>query len=359
MNRRNIFNGDSNRSIFANYIYARLISREWFTYSDVIKDFDIRNQEPDKISSSKYYNIIKKAFSIVLTAVKKKEGDDSIETSGNNRNKKYRYTGNSPSPLADELNLQFINNLSTYCEFCQDSAGFFPVSWLEEFFAGYSDLLEIKKKKSNKEQIMQSSIDRQLTNIELLPKLYKAIKNKQALAIIYKPFDEDEQQLVFHPHFLKEYNGRWHLLGHAEGREPQLGYNLALDRIITLSLCYESGKHPYRSAPQGYYSELYKNIVGVSHILDAQAVDLRLRAHTYYIYKLTETKPIHPSQKIERAFGKYLDGEYGEFTLHVEVNKELIGRILMMGAGLEIMSPKSAREEIGQAVKKLFQMYSE
>ena len=72
MNRRNIFNGDSNRSIFANYIYARLISREWFTYSDVIKDFDIRNQEPDKISSSKYYNIIKKAFSIVLTAVKKK-----------------------------------------------------------------------------------------------------------------------------------------------------------------------------------------------------------------------------------------------------------------------------------------------
>lgn len=111
MNRRNIFYGDSNRSIFANYIYARLISREWFTYTDVIKDFDIRNQEPDKISSSKYYNIIKKAFSIVLTAVKEKEGDDSIETSGNNRNKKYRYTGNSPNPLADELNIQFINNL--------------------------------------------------------------------------------------------------------------------------------------------------------------------------------------------------------------------------------------------------------
>ena len=359
MNRRNIFYGDSNSSIIANYIYNRLISREWFTYTDVMKDFDVCNQEPEKISSSKYYNIIKKTFSIVFKAVREKEGYGSIETDGNNRNKKFRYTGNTPSPLAEEQNIQFINNLSTYYEFCQDSAGFFPVSWLEEFFAGYSDLLEIKKKKSNKEQIMQSSIDRQLTNIGLLPKLYKAIKNRQTLAISYKPFYNKEQHLVFHPHILKEYNGRWHLLGHAEGREPQLGFNIALDRITALSQCSDSENHPYRSAPQGYYSHLYKNIVGVSHPLDAQPVELRLRAHSHYIYKLTETKPIHPSQKVELAFGKHQDGEYGEFTLHVEVNKELIARILAAGAGLEIMEPKSAREEIAQAAKKLFQLYSE
>lgn len=358
MNRKNIFYGDSNRSIIANYIYTRLISREWFTYADVMKDFDIKNQEPDKISSSRYYNIIKKTFSIVFKAVRDKEGYSSIETEGNNRNKKFRYAGDNPNPLAEELNAQFINNLKTYCEFCQDSAGFFPASWLDDFFAGYSDLLEIKKKKSNKEQIMQSSIDRQLTNIELLPKLYKAIKNKQTLAISYKPFDEEEQQFVFHPHFLKEHNGRWHLLGHAEGREPQLGYNLALDRITTLSQCNDSKNHPYKTAPQGYYSDLYKHIVGVSHIIDAQPVELRLRAHTHYIYKLTETKPIHTSQKVRRIFGKYKEGEYGEFTLNVEVNKELIGRILMMGAGLEIMEPKSAREEIEQIAKELFQRYS-
>ena len=48
------------------------------------------------------------------------------------------------------------------------------------------------------------------------------------LEIDYKPYDEEEVTLMFHSHYLKEYNGRWHLFGHAEGKEPEYGYNIAL-----------------------------------------------------------------------------------------------------------------------------------
>ena len=48
------------------------------------------------------------------------------------------------------------------------------------------------------------------------------------MEIEYKPYDEEQVTLLFHPHYLKEYNGRWHLFGHAEGRVPEFGYNIAL-----------------------------------------------------------------------------------------------------------------------------------
>ena len=37
MNKKSVFRGESKVNILANYIYKRLISREWFTYNDIIK----------------------------------------------------------------------------------------------------------------------------------------------------------------------------------------------------------------------------------------------------------------------------------------------------------------------------------
>lgn len=355
MNRRYIFHYNSTQGSISEIIYNRLISREWFTYADVMHDYGI---ESDKISSSKYYNTLKKTFAKVFKAVKEKEGHNAIKSDGNNRNKRFRYEGKSSDPLAEERRSKIINNFKTYYEFCQDSAGFLPASWLDDFFNGYIDLLEFKKKKSNKEQIMQSSIDRQLSNIELLPKLYKAIKNKQPLSITYKPFYKEEQQITFHPHFLKEHNGRWHLLGHAEGRKPQLGYNLAIDRITSHPQNIDKKDKQYIPAPAGYYNDLYKHIVGVSHTEKAQPTKIRLRVHSHYIYKLIDTKPIHASQKVEQEYCLHTDGEYGELSLNVEINKELLRRILMMGAHLEVMEPKSLRKQIKEIANKLSEIYS-
>ena len=75
------------------------------------------------------------------------------------------------------------------------------------------------------------------------------------------------------------------------------------------------------------------------------------------MFKLTETKPIHQSQQTTIPFGKYEDGEYGEFTVYVELNNEFIGRILQMGAGFEIVGPDEVRNEFKKRTAELAKLY--
>jgi predicted DNA-binding transcriptional regulator YafY len=71
-----------------------------------------------------------------------------------------------------------------------------------------------------------------------------------------------------------------------------------------------------------------------------------------------DTKPIHQSYTVVKPFEKYDDGEYAEFSVDIEPNNEFYGRILQMGAGLEIISPDSVRDEIAQRVHNLADLYS-
>lgn len=84
---------------------------------------------------------------------------------------------------------------------------------------------------------------------------------------------------------------------------------------------------------------------------------IHVRAHSNYMFKLTETKPIHQSQQTTIPFGKHEDGEYGEFTVYVELNNEFIGRILQMGAGLEVVSPEEVRNEFRKRTAELAKLY--
>lgn len=285
-------------------------------------------------------------------------GKDSIEVEGNNRNQRFRYKGNIDDPLSDLYNYgRVIRDLKTYWQFCQDSAGFFPESWLEYFFKECQDLLEIKKKKEDGEQVLSASLDRKLTNIELLPFLYETIIQKKVLQIEYKPYDEDCQTLTIHPHFLKEFNGRWYLFGYEDGEEPMLVRKIALDRILEKPKPNICNGVTYKSAPKGFYDEYFKNLVGVTHYKRATACTIHVRAHSNYMFKLTETKPIHQSQQTTIPFGKHEDGVYGEFTVHVELNKEFVGRILQMGAELEIVSPEEVRSEFRKRTAELAKLY--
>ena len=64
-----------------------------------------------------------------------------------------------------------------------------------------------------------------------------------------------------------------------------------------------------------------------------------------------ETKPIHRSYTIETEYGIHEDGEYGDFSINVECNKEFIARILQMGEGLEKRNDDFAAEVEAQMKK--------
>ncbi len=369
MRRRNLFDGGY-KAQFADITYRWLMSRRWVTYADVLAEYLGLNSTSDlEYSISKYYEYtkdddekrkgvreLKKAFPEVCDAIRERMGDNSIEEDGNNRNKRFKYVGENDNPLADMQVAKTIDNLNQYWKFCQDSAGLMPMPWLEYFFKNCHDILAIRKKRQKGEQVISASLDCILTNIEYLPSLYEAIINKTVLKIDYKPFDEEIVTLMFHPHFLKEYNGRWHLLGHVDGKEPEYGYNIALDRIQSKPL--EQSKVEYVPAPKHFYDEFFKDIVGVSHMKDAKKEHIVFRSQSLYIYKLMDTKPLHRSYTVVKPFDRYDDGEYSEFSVDIEPNNEFYGRILQMGAGLEIISPDSVRDEIAQRVHNLADLYS-
>lgn len=368
MLRKNLFDGESYKAEFAIITYRRLMSRRWVSNADIMAErLGCSVEElPANLSNCDGYGELKKTVSAIKEAIRgklcicDKRVDDCFEEDGNNKNKRFRYIGKENDPLADMRNAKTINNLRQYWKFCQDSAGFFPSSWLEYFFKDCQDLLDIKAKRLKGEQVLNASLDRMLINIELLPFLYEAIIHKQVLSVTYKPYNEEERTLTFHPHYLKEFNGRWHLFGHADEREPKFGYNIALDRICAKPR--ELYTIEYKAAPSGFYENFFKDIVGVSHMRDEdsqpyQVQPIYIRAHTKYIYKLTDTKKIHPSQKVSVPFGEHKDGIYGEFVVNVELNNEFIGRILQMGAGLEVVAPEKIRTEFKKRVSEMAKLY--
>ena len=354
MQRKNLFDGESHKAQFAIIAYRQLMSRKWVTNADIMAEYlGLKSVSELPYSISKCEHV--KELSKALMDIKDALGRCDVEEDGSNKSRRFRYIGKDNDPLADMRNAKAINNLRQYWKFCQDSAGFFPKSWLEYFFKDCQDLLDMKAKRQKGEQVISASLDRILTNIEYLPSLYEAITNKIVLEIDYKPFDEEEVTLMFHPHYLKEYNGRWHLFGHAEGKEPECGYNIALDRIQ--SKPRERARVEYLPAPKHFYDEFFKDIVGVSHIKDAKKEHVVIRARSLYIYKLMDTKPLHQSYTVVKPYALYEDGEYAEFSVDVEPNNEFYGRILQMGAGLEVISPESVRDEMAQRVRELATLY--
>ena len=359
MIRLNPFDGKGIYTKFVWDAYRRLMSREWFSHADIMADRLGLNSSGElewSISKCPYNGELRKAFRDVCRLVEEKVGRGCIETRGNNRAKEFRYVSTNDNPLEDLQNASAIKDIRTYAQFCEDSAGFFPRVWLEYFFEDTLDLLQITRRRKNGEQIISSSIDREIDNIHLLPILYEAIRDKRVLNIQYKPYEEESVNMVFHPHMLKEHNGRWFLFGHSDGRLPEFGYNLALDRIKGQPEVMPLSER-YIPAPKGFYSSYFENIVGVSHRKDQQPESIVLRATNLSIFRLTETKKIHHSQQTLKEFGKYEDGEYGEFSLYVEPNNEFMGRIFHMSDGLVVISPEKVRDMFRDRISKMAELY--
>lgn len=353
--RFNPFYGKGNYTKFAKAIYNRLMNREWFEFADIMADhLKLKSSDdlPYGISNCDHYGELKKAFRDLKNLLEERTGEKCIESKGNNRNKEYRYSGSLDNPLEDLQNAQAINNIQTYAQFCIDSAGFLPTYWVEYFLEDTLDLLKITRRKKSGEQAIISSADRELTNIEFLPLLYDAIRKKEVLNIDYKPAG-NLKSLEFHPHILKEYNGRWFLFGFAKNGEPEQANNLALDRIRKIESI--KGKE-YIPAPKNYYADYFRDIIGVSRDKEP-AKDIVFRARNFKMFNLIGTKKMHPSQKTIKPYGEYDGTKYGEFQIHVEVNNEFIGRILQMGAGLEVISPKEVRELFRTRTANLADLY--
>lgn len=348
---------------YARKTYDLLMTKEWIS-NEIIHNKTYPDEPIPKrgISQTEHYSQFKQAVSGIKDLIEAK-CPDTIESEGSNRKKRFRYVGDDNDPLEDLRNAVTIKNLKVYAEFCQDSAGFIPIEWLKHFFKNTYDWLNIRDTKDRGEQIVEADVNRGLHNIELLPLFYDAIKEKKVVRFQYHHFLFSEpKQVTMHPHFLKEYNGRWHIFGKTSDLDNKLDNELdiahaALDRIKKHNgewiepvpdIVYES------APPNGYYSKRFEHVVGLTSFPDQLPCCVHVRAKNKIMYGLTRTKPLHHTQQEIIPF----NGEFAEFTLNVELNNEFFGRILQMGEGLEITEPEEARHLIKSKVEELSKIYS-
>lgn len=354
---KNIFAGTSIRAVFVQYIYNELMNRQFVTLADVLCVYYGREKgyyEKYACNSEPGYGELKKAFPEVIKALKEKFPGCVIDNGKNGKGKAYKYVGKDEDPLSDERKAIEQKRIEDYVAFCKASAGLLPSSWFSSYFENTQLLLDTNREYESGANHICSSLEQNLTNIDLLPVFNKAITDRQVLRFSYQPFGQEAFALTFHPQYLKEYNGRWFVFGEAD-REPYQAYNVPLDRIVG-NMSFVEGVD-YISAEKGFYQSYFKNIIGVTHEKGAKVEQVVIRTKTEYQHGLLLTKPIHRSQKETLPFGEYEDGNYGEVMLTIEPNRELRGRILAYGQYLEVMQPLLLRDQIQKIIRTQMKLY--
>lgn len=354
---KNIFGGFGLKAQFVNLIYQELMKRDFVSNIDILCIYHKRPLEyyiNHSYNSEIGYGELKKAFLDIRSALMVVDSGCIIDNGKNGKGKAYKYVGESDDPLADERKAVVQKSVEDYVEFCKNTAGILPPSWFSAFFENTQLLLEANRDAQDGTAHICSSLEQNLTNIHLLPIFNKAISDKRVLKFSYQPFGQDTFELTFHPQYLKEYNGRWFVFGEAD-REPYQAYNVPLDRIVG-EINIADGIE-YISAEKGFYQQYFKNIIGVTHEEDAKVEQVVIRTKSEYQHGLLLTKPLHHSQKETLPFSEH-DGQwYGEVTLTIEPNRELRGKILMYGEGLEVMAPLFLREQLMTTIRKQMNQY--
>ena len=360
MPSKNIFAGMGVKTTFVNILYDELMKGDFITLADIMcikrrypKGY-YENNPKATLSKEMFYGDLKKASSDLIMALKEAYPGCIEDNGKTGKGKAFRYIGANDDPFAAERQAVEQKKVEYYVAFCKASAGILPASWFSAYFENTQLLLDTNRETENGASLIRSSLEQNLTNIDLLPVFYKAITNKNVLRFSYQPFGQEVFDLIFHPQFLKEFNGRWFVFGDAN-REPFQAYNVPLDRIV--GHVSEAANVEYIPAQKGFYKNFFENIVGVTHEKGSKVEKVIIRTKTEYQHGLLLTKPLHHSQKESLPFGKHESGCYGEITLKIEPNRELRGRILQYGDNLEVIQPLSLRDQIRSVLQKQIEVY--
>ena len=255
----------------------------------------------------------------------------------------YTYEDSDFSIFSSELSVEEVKNLLSTI----DMLGRYRSpknAWLEEVISSLELRFGIK---ANRDKIVSFEQNEQLRGIEFLSDLIDAIINHQPLKMTYRPYKGEEQTMVIHPHYLKQYNSRWFLFGledHGEyGMSP---VNKALDRIVKFSIA----KVRFEENDKIDYETYFDDIVGVTHDRKHPDVEHVVMRFSKDRFPYVVSKPIHQSQKV-------VNSEEGIISIDVRVNRELEQNIFSFGQQIEVLSPEWFRDQIKEKDREIAKIY--
>ena len=180
-----------------------------------------------------------------------------------------------------------------------------------------------------------------------LTPIKEAMLQSVELMVDYQRYQgEHLQSFHIQPYALKVYNHRWYLLGYL--KEQNGLRTIALDRILHL----EKLTTPFIMPADFSASKYFANVVGIYVNQDLPVERVKIRAYGMQAEYLRST-PLHSSQ----AEGRSKHGEFAEFTYRLCITPDLISQLLAMGDGVEVLEPKSLRDEVVKKLRSTLQNY--
>lgn len=178
---------------------------------------------------------------------------------------------------------------------------------------------------------------------EFFDVVLKAITEQQPLCITYRKFNgliNDDH--ILHPYFLKEYRGRWYVLGYSEARKIIL--TLGLDRFVQVTATDVPFKENKTLKPRQYFEHTLGITLGKGPVEEIELWFSPLLAP--YI----KTQHLHHTQKTVR------EDETGlVISLKLIPNPELTQLILSYGADVKVLKPVSLKESIARILERAMQ----
>lgn len=262
----------------------------------------------------------------------------------------YRYKSPSFSIFKKELSDEERHLLREVLNTIGQFDGLANFEWLDDL----KNSLGVEENR----KIISFSNNPYLRNSNLLGVLFEYISHKVAISILYHKFSSSETKMIdFFPYLLKQYNGRWFLLG-ATAKEGKI-LTFALDRIEKVEPRQDI---KYVDCPDNIM-ERFEDVVGVTYYEDKPIEHI-----VFWVSESTKgyviTKPIHESQilykdtkeqELRNRYPQFQDGKF--FSIDCILNYELMQALTAYGAELIVFSPGSVCDALYERISLQFEKY--
>lgn len=254
----------------------------------------------------------------------------------------YRYSDPEFSITKQIISDRERSSLESALNILRHFSGIAHFEWLQEVIPGLQAKLDFE---SYEDEIIELQSNLDLKGISYLNDFYTAIHQKHVLEVKYRNFKSDKLEcLVFHPHYLKQYNNRWFVFG-CNQEKGVSNWIMALDRVEKLSFYSKDFIECTTD-----WKEYFFDIIGVTKPKNRlpEVIELEvLESSAPYIL----TKPLHPTQKVLQ--------KNPQLRIQIEVipNYELISTILSYGSNIRVIKPDFVRLKVAEEVLLQFKFY--
>lgn len=179
---------------------------------------------------------------------------------------------------------------------------------------------------------------------EFLPIVLGAIADSSKIKFTYAGFSRTmpEENIVFHPYFVKRYKQRWYMIGFKEKADDIRTY--ALDRVKKMITLADKFKMP-DITPEPFFS----NLIGIT---DSKAPVRNVKIMTTPRQaKYFRALPFHASQQ------EQITDRYSIFTYRLKLNYELVHELLSYGNALKVLEPKELVSMITAELQSSIALY--